>query len=380
VELVITYPIGSGTTDTVDLEVVPDSVYSFGPTLEDDSSERPDDWEDLLDPVFRTGYREVSVEYMANDGSVPGGGSGAPVSESVVSDNTLQIRMPRRIFGSGVTISTVTDPVSGPRVIDTTTTQYGSSERTLFVTGGSPLSGAGQTLVAVEYFPQDPLPNFGGVGYQIAVYYRSNSPQTVGIQAGPPVTIPLPTTLTCRPLAMSRQLWSGTVGSGSVDLAFPYSNPSDQIAVNGNVAVATFPGEWVLSSTAEISIANFSALTGLLTLGQMVAVDGNQSFEFTDLDADIEFRAAYKVADIAAYRPTAMAQPLSGIASHKIYFPFLARAEEDNVYFRAGEVLLIVVSRLAMVQDSNVVAFTDVGNTTCAAVYRTRGLLLMAKE
>jgi hypothetical protein len=379
IELEITYPIGSGTTDTPDVEVTPDAaVYPDGPLIENDTSQRPADWEQVLVPEFREGLREVNIEYAANDGS--GAGSGTPITDNIVSDTVLQISLPRRIFGSGTTVTTVTDlSVPGPVSVDTTATEYGSSSRKLLIQGGTPLSGA-QTQVSVEYFAQDPLPNYGAVGYQISVYYRSNAPQTVGVQAGAPATYPLPASLLVRPLVMSRDLWTGTVGSGSPEIGFPYSNPLDQIAVNGDLVPATFPGEWVLQATAEISVGDFDAATGLLSLHQMSPADGNSDFTFTDKDVDSEFRAHYKVADPGAYRPTAMAQPLSGVAAHKVFFPFLARSADDNVYFRKDEVLLIVVSRFAILDGDNVVRFTDSNNETCAAVYRTRGLLLMASE
>jgi hypothetical protein len=383
IELEIAYPIGNGTTDTPDEEVVPaPTVYADGPLIENDTAERPDDWEEVLDPLFREGQREVTIEYAANDGSVPGGGSGTPVSDTFVSDTPLQIRLPRRIFGSGTTVTTVTDVSSGPPSpvsVDTTATEYGSSSRILAVQGGTPLAGA-QSLVNVDYFPQDPLPNWGAVGYQVSVYYRSNAPQTVGVQAGAPATWPLPATLEVRPVVMSRDLWTGTVGSGSSELGFPYPNPLDQIAVNGDLSPATFPAEWILQATARISVGDFDAATGLLSLHQMSPVDGNQDFSFEDKDVDSEFRGHYKMSDVTAYRPTAMAQPLSGPATHKVFFPFLAQATADNVFFRKGEVLLVVVSRFAALDGDNVVRFTDTDNETCAAVYRTRGLLLLASE
>ena len=379
IELEITYPIGNGTTDTPDVEVVPDpTVYPDGPLIEEDIAERPDDWEQILVPAFREGQREVAIEYTANDGS--GAGSGTPITDTFVSDSTLQIRLPRRIFGSGTTVATATDQNTAlARSIDTTATEYGSSSRNLILQGGAPLSGA-QTLVSVEYFAQDPLPNWGAVGYQIAVYFRSNAPQTVGVQAGAPATYPLPAVLTVHPIVMSRDLWTGTVSSGSADVGFPYANPLDQIAVNGDLVPATFPAEWILQATAQISVGDFDARTGLLSLHQMSPVDGNTDFSFTSKDVDTEFRAHYKVADPASYRPTAMGQPLSGVAAHKVFFPFLARAGADNVLFRKDEVLLIVVSRFAELDGDNVVRFTDTNNETCAAVYRTRGLLLLATE
>lgn len=380
VELEVTYPIGSGTTDTPDLEVTPAAtVYPNGPVFENDTSQRPDDWEGLLPPVFREGYREIAVEYVANDGS--GAGSGTPITTLVVSEDPLEIHLPRRIHGSATATTSVTDQVSAlNRPVDTTSTEYGSSTRKMFVQGGSPLSGAGQTLVSVEYFAQDPLPNWGGVGYQISVYYRSNAPQTVGVQAGAPAAYPLPSPLTVKPIVMSRDLWTGSVSSGSVDLAYPYSNPLDQIAVNEDVNPAEFPAEWILSATAQISVGDFSAETGLLNLHQMVPADGNSSFTLSDKGVDSEFRAHYKISDPASYRPVAMAQPLSGPGRHKTWFPFLAISTTDNVLFRKGEVLLVVVSRFGFLDDLNVVQFTDSGTDTCAAIYRTRGLLLMSAE
>ena len=381
IELEIAYPAGSGTTDTPDVEVVPNAtVYPDGPVIEDDVTQRPDDWEVLLSPSFREGQREINVEYAANDGSVVGGSSNVPLTDNVISDTAIQLTMPRRIYGSASLAITVTDVnTAGAVAVDTTATEYGSSSRKLLIQGGGPLSGP-QTQCTVTYWPQDPLPNWGAVGYQIAAYYRSNAPQTLGVQAGAPAAIPLPATLGLRPLVMSRDLWTGTVSAGSADLGFPYPNPLDQIAVNGDIGPADFPAEWILQATAQISVGDFDAQTGLLCLHQMSPADGNQDLSFTDKDVDLEFRVHYKTSDPTAYRPTAMAQPLSGVASHKVFFPFLARADADNVYFRKDEVLLVVVSRFAALDGDNVVRFTDSGNETCAAVYRTSGLLLLASE
>ena len=62
------------------------------------------------------------------------------------------------------------------------------------------------------------------------------------------------------------------------------------------------------------------------------------------------------------------------------HFFHTAQATEDNVFFRKGEVLLVVVTRYALLDGDNVVRFTDTDNESCAAVYRTRGLLLLASE
>lgn len=381
VEVEISYPVGAGTTDTVTDMVVPDPVvYPSGPVIEDDTTQRPADFYALPAPAFTAEKREVALEYVA-------GSLATTITDQVVSDSNQTLTLPRRIFGSAGTVGflTVTDTVAAQaHNVNLLTTPFGESSRVLRLnTAGPapadlPLSGAGSTLCTVNYNPQDPLPNYGAVGYQLAVYFRSHAPQTVGSQAGVP-SLPASTSLV--PLAMSRGLWAGTVGAGSVDFAFPYSAPSDKIAVSGNVAVPDFPGEWVLSATADLSVSDFSATTGLLNLHQLVQVDGNSQFTFTNRDKDTEFRAHYKVADPNSYRPTAMAQPLSGQAIHKAWFPFLAYATTDTVLWRKGEVLLVVVSRFFKFDSDNAVRFDGTpSDSTCAAIYRTRGLLLLASQ
>jgi hypothetical protein len=387
VELEISYPLGAGASATPDETLTPDPTVTAykGAALENDTSKRPTDFEDLLSPRFRSGYREIGMEYVANEiGS--GIESGTQITDSVIATGTDLI-LPRRFYGGPASTVTVTEQGSGvptPRAVDAAASTWGSSERKVVLQGTGVGAGV-QSVCDVEYFAQDPIPDFSSPGdrYQISVYFRSNAPQTVGVQAGFPATSPLPSSMGLKPLVMSRDLWTGTTSSGSLDLAYPYSNPSDQIAVNadlGSGGTPAFPGEWALASTAKISVGDFDAETGLLNLHQMVPVDPNSDFTFTDRDWDGEFRGHYKVSDTNAYRPTAMAQPLSGLATHKVWFPFLAQATADNVYFRKGEVLLVVVSRYALLDGDNVVRFTDTDNESCAAVYRTRGLLLLASE
>lgn len=390
IELEITYPAGVGLSATPD-EIIggAGTVTPYhGAALEYDTSKRPTDWEDLQPPAFRSGYREAMMEYVCNDGlTIPG--SGTPISEQVVSGNGTDLILSRRFYGikSGIpALMTATDIGGGLGAlpIDGAATTWGNSERKVVLSGAGVAPGV-QSLCNVEYFAQDPIPDFSSPGdrYQVSVYYRSNAPQTVGVMGGFPATSPLPDSLNLKPLVMSRNLWTNTTSVGSLDLAFPYSNPSDQVAVNADQQSGVnppFPGEWALMSLAKISVGDFDAETGLLNLHQMVPVDPNSDLSFSSRAWDHEFRGHYRVSDVNSYRPTAMAQPLSGVATHKVFFPFLAQTSADNVYFRKGEVVLVVVSRYALLDGDNVVRFTDSGTDTCAAVYRTRGLLLLASE
>ena len=375
VELEISYPAGEGTTNDVDLEITPDPIiYASGPVLELDTTQRPSDFETLLAPAFRSPRREVGIEYIANSTV-----AATPISDSVVSVNNQTVFFPRRV--NGTTPPTLIDGVDLlPRAIDGITL-YGDSTQLVVIdptAPNGPLSQAGQTLVNVTYFAQDALPNYGATGYQIGVYYRANAPQTAGVKAGGLGGMPSP--LTVRPIAMNRDLWSGIAGVGSVEEGFPYeSHGMSQIPVNNNVPPGDFGGEWFLTATANISVGDFSADTGLLNLHAMVQMDPVVNVEFSTKDVDIEFRSHYQVANPLSYRPTAMAQPLSGIATHKVWLPFLAVSTVDCPLYRKGEVLLVVITRYATVDAENTVAF-DSGTTVCAAVYRTSGLLLLASE
>lgn len=396
VELEVAYPVGVGTSDTPWLDinddsVIPDAptsvgVYEYGPAIETGPvTERPPDWQEQLPPLFRPSHREVNWEYACNNGA-----AASAYTDVLVSADPATVYVPRRMYGSKNTEVTVSDLIAGtPCNPDNGNTTYGSSLRrvVLDTTGPAPsvpFTNAGSTLCQVSWFPQDPLPNSGAAyGYQLAVYYRTMAEQTAGSKAG---LTSLPEDITVEPLVMSRDLWTNTVSVGSVDVPFPYLNPSDQIPVNNDTPAADFPGEWVLQATADISVMDFDADVGLLNLHQMVAVDGTQEFTFRMPDMDTEFRSHYKVSDTGSYRPTAMTQPLSGVSTHKVSFPFLARVKSglDGVpgatMWRENEVLLLVVTRYAVLDENNTIRFTETDNRTCVGVYRTQGMTILASE
>jgi hypothetical protein len=387
IELEIAYPLGSGTTDTPDVEVVPDpTVWVRGPVLENSTAMRPDDWDDLIKPRFRSGYRETVSEYIATDPNAVGPGSGTPITDTIVSQNRTTLRFPRRVFGSAARVVGITDvPNAQPHNIDENASDYGSSSRsmTIITGGGTPpdqaLVGTGQTLCGISYFAQDPLPNWGaaGGGYQVGVYYRSTAPQTLGTQAGALVTLLDP--LAVKPLVTLGQVYSGQVGMGSVDLAFPYAAPLEQIPVNDN-GTGSFPKEWYFAATASVSVADFNADTGLLNLHAFVQVDGTSTLTLNSKDTDNEMRAMFKGVDVTAYRPSAMAQDLSSVARHKNWTAMLAQATTDSDLFRKDEVLLLVISRFAELDANNSVGVTDANNRTCTAIYRLRNRLAIVGD
>jgi hypothetical protein len=436
VEVEITYPLGVGITDTPDHPLdlatglghvdpgMPDDIY-FGPDetlgatstlVQTSTSQRPLDMEDPMAPAFRHGYREANLQYVAGK---DGGGSpiGSPDNpddpndphwETIVSRNIRELVFPRRIYGANdpgiLNNTTVTDAVTGAaKIIHEDGTEYGSSSRMVRIkdgaAGGADLSGA-QTLCSVKYFAQDPIPNYGNVGYQVALYYRSNAPQTSGVKKGEMLTTTdgcLPTKIELEPLLMADNLWTGQVGMGSVDIGYPYVAPLDQIPVNDGVDpvpesdwVAGNTEEWFYCATANTTIDDFDADTGLLNLHSFVQADGTNTFTFGGDEfhqkprKDAEFRSYYPFADINTYRPTAMSQPMSGAIRHKVFMPFLARVVKDQpgvdggLLFRKNELVMVVLNRHAVLDEDNSVRFADPDNEnrTCAAIYKTKNLLL----
>lgn len=416
-EVEITYPVAVGTTDTVYEVLAPDEdVYDGsgagpGPVIETSVTQRPNDYETLVTPRFREGYREIQLEYVANDTDSTGGegNSGSPVgsvnTEQIVSRNRTSLYFPRRVYGAasgplaGQTV--VEDAVaSSTKSVDEDETDFGSSSRKVVVT--SNLSGTGQTLCNIQYFAQDPVPNYGvsGGGYQVAVYFRTHAPQTAGVKEGDITTSGdgvLPTTLQVEPLYISESVLTGQVGQGSNERGFPYLTPLEQIPINDGSSldgdgVAGTIGEWYFEATANVTVDDFNANTGLLSLHTFVQADAQNVQEFGGTGngekprKDAEFRAYYPFADDSTYRPTVLSQPLYGATRHKVMVPMLARIVEDvpgvagGLLFRKSEVVLVVLSRFAELDDENTVKFLDAANRTCAAVYKTKNLLMVVGD
>lgn len=398
VEVEVTYPLGVGLSDTPDLTLTPDAtVYPNGEIIEGGGAQ-PLDMEKPLPPLFRDGYREVTLEYLASDD-----GALTPITESLVSSDTTSLHFPRRIFKDGTYGLTVTDTATTTGMtVDDALSAYGSSEREVVLT--SALSGGGHSLCDITYFSQDPIPNYGasGGGYQIAVYYRTNAPQTCGVKEGdingPSGGGLLPTTLVIEPLIVDTNLWTGQIGMGSVDGASPYDAPLDQITVNDGSTLdvgtmtAGMTAEWYFCATSDVEIADFNTDSGLVALHSFIQADRTQFLTLGGASnlqkprKDMEFRAYYPFADDTTYRPTVVSQPLSGAVRHKVFVPMLARATEDavgsdgGVLYRKNELLLLVFSRFAELDSENNVQFLDTDNRTSVGVYRTKNLLLMVGD
>lgn len=369
-ELEVTYPTGAGLVRTPRADTPsPDTgtgydPYEGGPVVEPDPTQRPPEmsptW--VPRPQFRAGYREVLLEARNGTAAAPAD----PITDTLVTESASDLVLPRRL----ATLVDATVDAAG-----VSAAEVGSSSGRVSV----PVALTGQVAVAVVYRPQDPVPDAGATGYQLNVYYTAAAPQTAGSQTGPiPATL-LPETLTVEPLAVLPWVYTGQTGAGSVELSYPYARPLDVIAVPDLGGGA--PRDWYFAATAEVSVANFDAPTGMLALPSLVQMDVSGTIQLGDAgrgpDLDPEFRTYYDTANPTGYRPAAMATGLLGAARHKAWVALLVRTETDTRLFRRGELIVMVVSRLAPLDHRNTVAFTDVGGArTVAALYRTQNLLL----
>jgi hypothetical protein len=370
IEFEVTYPTGAGTTETPDVVVVPSTAsgypgYNGGPIVENAPAQRPPEmlaaW--IPNPKFRQGFREVKLEQK----TAP---LGAPIVDMLVTRTGSTVYPPRRFYADSMLVNGLA-PAAG--------TTYGSSERKANLA----VAVANQTLIPVTYYSQDPVPNAGGAGYQTAIYYRTNAPQTAGTQLGGIPSGLLPTQILLEPVAVSAELWTGQAGKGSTELSFPYDSPLDQIAIATGRPPASTPKEWYFSALAEVAVSDFSASAGLISLHSFVQVDGTNPIQLGDVIAgrgpvqDPEFRAYYDVANPGGYKPSAFSQPLYGPTRHKVFQPMLVRTTVDTLLFRRGEVLLLILSRFADLDADNKIAFSDLpAIRTAAALYRSRNLLL----
>lgn len=385
VELEIAYPAGQGLTDTPVELVSPDSAVwtgtgsdgkGPGPVYESDVAQRPADFEILLPPAFREGYREVCLEYVANKTTFVGSPfPGSPIEDTLVSRDRRSLYLPRRVHQDAAT-SVIETATAAVRTIDVGLTEWESSSRKVAL--DDLLAGAGQTLCDVTYYARDAIPSFGADGYKLSVYYRAVAPQTVGSKTG---VLDSMADLVLQPLLWSDSVLSGQVGAGSIDLGFPWMRPLDQIPL------VSSHNEWELVATADLSLPEATLNTGVITLKVSVAPDGQGNLTLGSPDMDPDMRARYAtVGGLSEYRPVIVADPLAAPVLHKVACPLLAKVVSDvhgssgGLLYRRNEVVLVLVTSQVL-GAANIIQFEAPGpaNHSCVAVYRTRNHLLLAE-
>jgi hypothetical protein len=274
--------------------------------------------------------------------------------------NPTDVILPERVLSvSAVLINAV--PYLGPITI------FANGFGVVLVTAAMiPPDTVDITFKSIRPFPQN--------DEQVTVYYESRVPQTARealIGAGPMKLIPR---------AISPQVYSLTVGSGSFDEAYPlpyqYVQPGGVYPTSGGV----FSGDHELDGRALVAVTDFEASTGYLKLPALVDwVPSPLEAEFTRVpgDTDAEGRTFYKTVS-TGYIPNQHAQELSDPKRHKNLVPFLGELRDDSPLGFRGQLVLMVLSRWADLDADNNVQFDSVlaSNRTSASIYRVQGNLL----
>jgi len=230
------------------------------------------------------------------------------------------------------------------------------------------------TDIAVTYTALRPMPQNDE---QITIYFRTAASQTArnALLSG---------TLTVIPKVVDKKMFALTTGSGSQDEGYPFTAAYVQSGGVYPSTSHTYSGESELSGRAEISVADFDAQTGLLSLPVYVPmVASPESLTFTRGlgDIDVEGRTYFKTVP-AGYVPNAYAQDLSNPDRHKDILPLLAELAEDTPLGRRGQLVLVLLIRYALFDSTNGVFFdSDLSaNTTTASVFRIKGNLLNKRQ
>lgn len=224
--------------------------------------------------------------------------------------------------------------------------------------------------ITVTYTALRPMPQNNE---QIAIYFRAAAPQTArnALLSG---------SLTVVPKITSEKMYALTTGSGSQDEGYPFFAAYVQSGGIFPSNAVVYSGESELSGRAEISVADFNAETGILKLPVYIPMVANpESLTFTRGlgDVDIEGRTYFKTVP-PGYVPNAYAQDLSNPDRHKDILPLLAELAADGPIGPKGQLVLILLIRYALFDETNGVFFDANlnANTTTASVFRVKGNLL----
>ena len=233
-------------------------------------------------------------------------------------------------------------------------------------------AGVSGDVINVTYRAIRPLPQNGE---QVTVWYNTRAPQTVRDGS-------LPSPLGLFPKHVSSDLHVLTVGSGSLEEGYPFSQAYVQAGGVKTVAGDVFNGDQDLNGLTLINVSDFSSNTGWLRLPTFLPmVAPSDGFTFSRPggagEVDAEGRTYYSVAN-SGYQPNAYAQNLSDAKKHKVILPVLAALAADSGIGKANQLVLILLTRWASFDAINGVFFdlTAGDNSTTASVFRLRGNLL----
>lgn len=294
-------------------------------------------------------HREASIRYTTVPITLALAGPPAPASEVYLPERAESV--------------TSVDINAGPPETFT----LSADGRVITITSGTPGPGdvVNVTYVALRPFPQN--------DEQVTIWYDIRAIQTIR-------DANLPSSFDVAFVDAGDDLQVLTVGSGSLDEAYPYPTAYVQLGAVNTPAGESFDGDHELDASAHITVSNFDADTGWLKLPSflpMAVSSGHYTLNRPggSGEVDSEGRTYYSEMTSSSYSPNAYAQQLSDPKKHKIVLPVLVKVEQDEDFSKPNRLVLLLLTRWASFDPDNGVWFDTSASTnaTCASVLRLKG-------
>lgn len=359
ITIVVAYPPGVGLSKT------PTNIYSDNGTVPSVQgvyinnpgqlpASAPVYYGALSTPTFKKAQREVTLTYRTVSHTLNYWTTTASPSP------TSTIYLPERAINGTISMSISAAPYGGP--ITLASDGYSFDITPTVIGAGNP--------VVVTYQSIRPLPKNGE---QLTIYYETRVPQT--IRSGV-----LGTSLQLTPRIAPNTLYVLTSGSGSDGEAYPF--PTQYVQVGGVYpgSGGSFDGDHELDGELRVSTPSVFLDTGFMQLmSHLPVVPLPEALTFTrsSMNVDVEGRSFFPTIS-GGYKPFAVAEVLSDPKKHKNVLPLLCELTADGPVGQKGQLVLVILSRWAVFDDSNSILFdpTAADNTTTASIYRLKGNLL----
>jgi hypothetical protein len=359
ITIVVAYPPGVGLSKT------PTNTYSDNGTVPSVQgvyinnpgqlpSSAPVYYSALSTPTFKKAQREVTLTYRTVSHTLNYWTTTASPSP------TSTIYLPERAISGTISMTISAVPYAGP--ITLASDGYSFDITPTVIGAGNP--------VVITYQSVRPLPKNGE---QLTIYYETRVSQT--IRSGV-----LGTSLQLTPRVAPNTLYVLTSGSGSDGEAYPF--PTQYVQVGGVYpgSGGSFDGDHELNGELRVSTPSVFLDTGFMQLmSHLPVVPLPEALTFTrsSMNVDVEGRSFFPLIS-GGYKPFAVAEVLSDPKKHKNVLPLLCELTADGPVGQKGQLVLVVLSRWAVFDDSNSILFdpTAADNTTTASVYRLKGNLL----
>lgn len=359
ITIVIAYPPGVGLTKT------PSTIYADNSTVPSVQgvfinnpgqlpSSAPIYYSALSTPTFKKAQREVTLTYRTVNHVIN------YWTTTAAPTPTDTIYLPDRAVGGTISMTISGSPYGGPITLSSDGYSFAITPTSI---------GAGNAVV-ITYQSLRPLPKNGE---QLTVYYETRMPQT--IRSGV-----LGTSLQLTPRVAPNTLYTITSGSGSDGEAYPF--PTQYVQVGGVYpgSGGSFTGDHEMDGDLRVSTPSVFVDTGFMQLmSHIPVVPSPEAFTFTrsSMNVDVEGRSFFPTIS-GGYKPFALAEVLSDPKKHKNVLPILCELTVDGPVGKKGQLVLVVLSRWAVFDDSNSILFDQnaVNNTSTASIYRLKGNLL----